>query len=104
MAQRGQEWLALMLFEASCTHLTVTTWVEKMLIPTLRSNSLIVFDNAPFYNKPKIKKILELQGHSILPLPRYSPDFNPIEESFAVLKRQRTFSGKTIDDLISSHS
>jgi len=104
MAQRGQEWLAPMLFEASCTHLTVTAWVEKMLVPTLRPNSLIVFDNAPFHNKPKIRKILERHGHSILPLPRYSPDFNPIEQSFAVLKRQRTFSGKAIDDLIVCHS
>ena len=35
MAQRGSDWLAPMLFEASCTHLTVTTWIEKMLLPAL---------------------------------------------------------------------
>jgi hypothetical protein len=40
MAQGGSDWLAPMLFKASCTHLTVTTWIEKMLLPALRPNSL----------------------------------------------------------------
>jgi hypothetical protein len=53
MAQRGSDWLAPMLFEASCTHLTVTTWIKKMLLPALQPNSLVIMDNAPFHNKPK---------------------------------------------------
>jgi transposase len=104
MAQRGSDWLAPMLFEASCTHLTVTTWVKKMLLPTLRPNSLVIMDNAPFHNKPKISKLLAEDGHVLLPLPRYSPDFNPIEQAFAILKRQRQFTGRGLEDLISSHS
>ena len=55
MAQRGADWLAPMLFEASCTHLTVTTWIEKMLLPALQPNSLVIMDNAPFHNKPKMR-------------------------------------------------
>ena len=43
-------------------------------------------------------------GHTLLPLPRYSPDLNPIEQAFAILKRQRQFSGREVGDLISSHS
>jgi transposase len=39
-----------------------------------------------------------------MPLPRYSPDFNPIEQAFAILKRQRQFSGREVGELISCHS
>ena len=70
-----------MLFKTSCTHLTVTTWIKEMLLPTLRPQSLIAMDNAPFHNKPKIAGILTGHGHQLLPLPRYSPDFNPIRKS-----------------------
>ncbi len=104
MAQRGKDWIAPMLFETSCTNLTVTTWIKEMLLPTLRPQSLIAMDNAPFHNKPKIAEILTGHGHQLLPLPRYSPDFNPIEKAFAILKRQKSFSGKSVDELISPHS
>ena len=104
MAQRGSDWLAPMLFKASCTHLTVTTWIEKMLLQALRPNSLVIMDNAPFHNKPKISQLLAAAGHTLLPLPRYSPDLNPIEQAFAILKRQRQFSGRDVADIISSHS
>jgi transposase len=104
MALRGTDWLAPLLFEASCTHLTVTTWVKEMLLPALRPNSLVIMDNAPFHNKSKIAQLLEAAGHTLMPLPRYSPDFNPIEQAFAILKRQRQFSGKDVAELISCHS
>lgn len=100
MAQRGGEWLAPMLFEKSCTHHTVIAWMEQALIPELRPNSLIIMDNAPFHNKPHMKAILEAHGHAMLPLPKYSPDFNPIEQSFAILKRRRQFSGKSISQIL----
>lgn len=103
MAQRGKEWLAPMLFEKSCTHHTVIAWMEQMLIPELRPNSLIIMDNAPFHNKPQMQKLLEAHGHSMLPLPKHSPDFNPIEKSFAILKRRRQFNGKSIHDNLMSN-
>ncbi len=49
-------------------------------------------DNARFHNKEQMKAILEKEGHTLLPLPRYSPDFNPIEQSFATLKKRRMFA------------
>jgi transposase len=106
MAQRGKEWLAPMLFEKSCTHHTVITWIKEMLIPELRPNSLIIMDNAPFHNKPEMKALLEEHGHSMLPLPKYSPDFNPIEQAFATLKKRRQFApeGTSIETLLMCHS
>jgi transposase len=101
MAQRGKEWLAPMLFQKSCTHETVLAWLEQALLKELRPNSLIVMDNAPFHNKPKIKALLEKHGHTLLPLPKYSPDYNPIEQAFAILKKRLRFSGQTLDNQLS---
>ena len=82
MAQRGQAWIAPMLFGTSCTHLPVTAWTKDMLLPTLRPQSLTVMDNAPFHNQPKITEMLTEPGHQLLPLPRYSPDLQPHREGF----------------------
>lgn len=100
MAQRGKEWLAPMLFEANCTHRIVTDWIEHMLLKQLNPNSLIVMDNAPVHNKKDITTLLQKHGHQLLSLPPYSPDLNPIEQSFAVLKKRKIFSNKTLDELL----
>jgi len=59
-------------------------------------------DNAPFHKKGEIRQIAKAAGHSVLFLPPYSPDFNKIEQDFAILKKQRVYSppGTTLDDLI----
>jgi len=103
MAQRGHEWLAPMLFDSSCTHHTIAAWMEQVLIPELRPGSLVIMDNAPFHNKPQMAEILKANGHAMLPLPKYSPDFNPIEQSFAILKRRRQISGKSIEYCLSNY-
>jgi len=94
MAQRKNEWLAPMLFTGSCHTETVNQWLEKMLLPELTDPSVIVMDNARFHNKEQMKTILEKAGHTMLPLPKYSPDFNPIEQSFATIKKRRQFAPK----------
>jgi transposase len=100
MAQRGKDWLAPMVFEGGCNQHTVLAWIEQALLPELEPNSLIIMDNAPFHNKPKIKHILQENGHTLMPLPTYSPDLNPIEKSFAILKRRRQITQKTIKQLL----
>lgn len=74
--------------------------LREVLIPELRPNSLVIMDNAPFHNKPTMQALLEAHGHSMLPLPKYSPDLNPIEQSFAILKRRRQFSHHSLEHLL----
>ena len=104
MAQRGKEWLAPMLFTGSCTHHTVSAWMEKFLLKELPEPSLVIMDNAPFHNKPHMQKLLESKGHTMLPLPKYSPDFNPIEQTFAIIKKRRMFSKMSLEDILMSNS
>lgn len=102
MAQRRQQYLAPMLFESSCDSLVVNTWLEEGLMPLLQNPSIVIMDNAPFHKKKEIAAILEKYGHAFLPLPPYSPDFNPIEQTFGVLKRRRDNApqGTSIDQII----
>ena len=91
-----------MIFDFSCNAEVVNSWLEEMLIPELTEPSVIVMDNASFHKKDAIRELLEKHGHTLLPLPPYSPDFNPIEQSFAVLKKRRMFAkpSTTLDQLV----
>jgi len=92
MAQQAKNWLAPMLFKGDCNKDVVLNWFEQMLLPELKNPSVIIMDNARFHDKAKMSEIARKNGHIILPLPPYSPDFNPIEKSFAVIKKRRQFS------------
>lgn len=100
MAQRGKSWLAPMLFNGGCTQEVVLAWVKDVLLPDLEQPSLIIMDNAPFHNKPQISKLLEEKGHKLMPLPPYSPDFNPIEQSFAIIKKRRCFNNQSLQQIV----
>ena len=110
MAQRKKstntfKWLAPLVFQGSCNAKVVETWIKKCLIKELYKPSLIIMDNAPFHNKKTITEILSKKGHRMLPLPPYSPDFNPIEKSFAALKKRRQGlpENTTIENLVMSY-
>lgn len=102
MAQRRKEYLAPLLFEGSCDSLLVNTWLEECLMPLLKNPSIVIMDNASFHKKKEISAILEKHGHAFLPLPPYSPDFNPIEQTFGVFKRRRDFApaGTPIEKIV----
>jgi transposase len=62
------------------------TWLKKCLIPALPKNCIIVMDNARFHKSEETREIIEDNGHQLLFLPPYSPDLNPIENYWAILK------------------
>ena len=104
MAQRGNEQLAPVLFSGTCSALLVEEWLENHLFKELTESSLIILDNAPFHRKSKLHELAEKHDHKILFLPPYSPDFNPIEQTFGVLKRRRLYApaNTTIEQLLMS--
>jgi len=104
MAQRRDRWLAPVVFKGTCNTALVNTWIKDFLLKELDQPSVIVMDNARFHKKSDIQALLEKAGHALLPLPTYSPDFNPIEQSFALLKKRRQYSGKTVSQLVISQS
>ena len=101
MAQRGKEQLAPVLFKGRCDAQVVENWLENHLVPELQKPSIIVADNAPFHRKSRLAAIAAHHGHVVLFLPPYSPDFNPIEQTFGVFKRRRLYHPHlSLDDII----
>ena len=61
-------------------------YVEKVLVPELRLGDVVVMDNLSSHKGPSVRALIEAAGATLLYLPPYSPDFNPIENAFAKLK------------------
>jgi len=49
-------------------------------------------DNVSFHKRAKTQALIHATGASLLFLPPYSPDLNPIEHDFATLKRLREYN------------
>ena len=80
---------AVGLFECSIDGDVFQTWIEQILLPELPKNSVVVMDNATFHKRQAIITLLNQHGHSVLWLPPYSPDLNPIEKTWAHIKALR---------------
>lgn len=61
-------------------------YVEQVLVPTLAAGDIVVMDNLPAHKAAGIREAINAAGATLLYLPPYSPDFNPIENAFAKLK------------------
>ena len=54
--------------------------------PTLKPGGIVVIDNLGCHRSDKIRHAIEAAGASLLYLPKYSPDPNPIENAFTKFK------------------
>ena len=57
-----------------------------MLVPELRPGDIVVLDNLSSHNDETIKAAIEASGVTLMFLPSYIPDLNPIELMFSKLK------------------
>ena len=65
---------------------TFRTYVEQVLVPTLRKGDIVILDNLGSHKAPAIRNAIRAAGARLVFLPAYSPDLNPIEQVFAKLK------------------
>jgi transposase len=72
--------------EGATTARVFGTYVEKVLVPSLRAGQIVVMDNLGAHKPERIRELIEQRGCELLYLPSYSPDYNPIEEAFAKIK------------------
>jgi transposase len=74
-------------------------YVTQVLAPELKPGDVVILDNLPAHKGSRVREAIEAAGASLLYLPPYSPDFNPIENAFAKLKAllrkaaERTIAG-----------
>jgi len=75
-------------------------YVEQVLAPSLHPGDVVIIDNLPAHRVNGVKAVIEARGATLIYLPTYSPDFNPIEQAFAKLKALlRKAAARTVDDL-----
>lgn len=82
---------APMLFSGTTNTAVFNQWLEEALLPAIGRGMTLIMDNAIFHKSQATKDIVRQAGCSILFLPPYSPELNPIEQTWANLKRQRKY-------------
>jgi transposase len=79
--------IAPMVFSGTCNTNVFNAWVEQFLTKELKPGQVVIMDNASFHKSPRTKELIESVGCTILYLPAYSPDLNPIEKFWANMKK-----------------
>jgi transposase len=75
------------------------TYVEQVLLPTLKAGDIVVMDNLGSHKGKAVRRLIRSAGAKLLFLPKYSPDLNPIEQVFAKLKHLlRKAAARTAED------
>ncbi len=65
---------------------TFLAYVHQFLCPTLQPGDTVILDNLSSHKVAGVEKAITATGATVLYLPPYSPDLNPIEKFFSKLK------------------
>jgi len=75
-----------MTIEGGTSAAVFTTYLERVLVPSLRRGQVVVVDNVGAHKPERVRELVEAAGCRLVFLPAYSPDFSPVEEAFSKLK------------------
>jgi transposase len=87
-AMRLDGWLTLGTYWGALNTGRFADWVARRLVPQLRPDDIVVLDNLAAHKAPRVRTLIEQAGATIRFLPPYSPDFNPIESGWALIKKR----------------
>lgn len=100
-ALRQDQITAPCVIDGAINGATFLAYVEQSLIPTLAPGDIVVMDNLGSHKVAGVRQAIEAAGATLLYLPPYSPDLNPIEQLFAKLKALlRKAAARTYEALI----
>ena len=75
-----------MSIEGSADGEAFALYIEHFLCPALGEGQIVVMDNLQVHKSKRVRELIEERGCSVVFLPSYSPDMNPIEEAFSKVK------------------
>ena len=78
--------IAPAIFDGYCDGDVFITYITKILVKELKAGQVLVLDNVSFHKSDKVKEAVESVGATVLFLPPYSPDLNPIEHFWFKIK------------------
>jgi transposase len=95
--------VAPLVLDGPMTGIAFRAYVEQFLAPALEPDDVVVLDNLAAHKVDGVRQAIAAASASILYLPPYSPDLNPIEQLFAKLKALlRKAAARTKDALWST--
>lgn len=104
-AMTGSGLLATMTIEDSTDTDVFLAFLDQVLCPKLQPGHVVVMDNLSAHKTPAVRAKIEAAGASLLYLPAYSPDLNPIEKCWAkiklVLRALKARTAEALDPAIS---
>ena len=83
---RSTGMVAPLVLNGAMNGVAFLAYVEQVLAPALRRGDVVVMDNLGAHKVAGVEGAIRAVGASLLYLPPYSPDMNPIEQAFAKLK------------------
>lgn len=78
--------LGLVALPGSATIVHFAQWVKDVLAPALKPGQIVIMDNLRAHHAEEVRELIEATGATIMFLPPYSPDFNPIELCWSKVK------------------
>jgi transposase len=78
--------VASMSLKGSADGDVVAAFTEHVLVPALVPGQIVCMDNLSAHKDARVRALIEAAGCELWFLPRYSPDFNPIEQAWSKLK------------------
>ncbi len=80
---------------------TFVAFVREGLVPTLVPGQVVVLDNLSAHKSSQVKRLVESTGATLVPLPPYSPDLNPIELAISKVKTVlRKLARRSVDGVM----
>lgn len=86
-AMRASGFIAPLCVEGGIDGHVFVAWVRQHLVRALHPGDVVVMDNLSSHKVTGVVEAIETAGASVLYLPPYSPDLNPIELAFSKFKR-----------------
>jgi len=78
--------IAPMVLDGAMDGEMFSAYVKTLLARYLRPGDIVIMDNLPAHKVSAAREAIEAVGATLLFLPAYSPDFNPIEKAIAQIK------------------
>jgi transposase len=93
--------IAPMMLSGSINGDSFAGYVEQFLVSELKPGDIVIMDNLPSHKSQRVGDAIAAAGCTLVYLPPYSPDFNPIENMWSKVKAYlRKVGARTFETLV----
>jgi transposase len=87
---------AMMQYEGAMNEERFLEFISEHLASSLNTGDIVVMDGLTIHKMASVREAIESLGCSVLILPAYSPEFNPIEHTWSTFKARLRAIGASI--------